>query len=77
MKAAGTRSRRALNSPVGHALATGERGGQPRYLAITIETSLRSAWYFISPLRQTEGLLQSIAAVIDVDILCRLSPIPP
>src|SRR4029453_10320773 len=51
-----------------HAPATGERGGQPVYSAIAIETSLALRLVFHQPLRQTEGLLRSIAAVLDVDI---------
>src|SRR4029453_5034834 len=51
-----------------HAPATGERGGQPVYSAIAIETSLALRLVFHQPLRQTEGLLRSIAAALDVDI---------
>ena len=49
-----------------HAPATGERGGQPVYSAIAIETSLALRLVFHQPLRQTEGLLRSIAAVLHV-----------
>jgi Transposase DDE domain len=47
-----------------HAPATGERGGQPVYSAIAIETSLALRLVFHQPLRQTEGLLRSIADVL-------------
>jgi hypothetical protein len=48
--------------------ATGNRGGQPIYLAIAIETSLALRLVFHQPLRQTEGLLRSIADVLKIDI---------
>jgi transposase len=51
-----------------HALATRERGGQPIYSAIAIETGLALRLVFHQPLRQTEGLLRSIADVLGVDI---------
>lgn len=51
-----------------HAPATGERGGQPVYSPIAIETSLALRLVFHQPLRQTEGLLRSIAALLQVDI---------
>ena len=51
-----------------HAPATGERGGQPLYSAIAIETGLALRLVFHQPLRQTEGLLRSIANVLKVDI---------
>jgi Transposase DDE domain len=51
-----------------HAAATGERGGQPVYSAIAIETGLALRLVFHQPLRQTEGLLRSLAAVLGVDI---------
>ena len=41
--------------------ATRKRGGQPIYSAIAIETSLALRLVFHQPLRQTEGLLRSIA----------------
>jgi hypothetical protein len=44
-----------------HAPATGERGGQPVYSAIAIETGLALRLVFHQSLRQTEGLLRSIA----------------
>ena len=50
-----------------HAPATGERRGQPVYSAIAIETGLALRLVFHQPLRQTEGLLRSLAAVLGVD----------
>ena len=51
-----------------HAPATGERGAQPIYSAIAIETGLALRLVFHEPLRQTEGMLRSIAAVLGVNI---------
>jgi hypothetical protein len=51
-----------------HAPTTGERGGQPIYSAITIETGLALRLVFHQPLRQTEGLLRSIADVLRIDV---------
>src|SRR5580693_930103 len=51
-----------------HAPATGERGGQPIYSPIAIETALTLRLVFHQPLRQTEGLLRSIAALLHIDI---------
>jgi len=51
-----------------HAPATGERGGQPVYSAIAIETGLALRLVFHQPLRQTEGLLRSIADRLGIDI---------
>jgi transposase len=51
-----------------HAPATGERGGQPVYSAIAIETGLALRLVFHQPLRQTEGLLRSIADVLGINI---------
>ena len=48
--------------------ATGKRGVQPIYSAIAIETSLALRLVFHQPLRQTEGLLRSIADVLKIDI---------
>jgi transposase len=48
--------------------ATGKRGGQPVYSALAIETSLALRLVFHLPLRQTEGLLRSIAEVLKIDI---------
>jgi transposase len=47
--------------------ATRERGGQPIYSAIAIETGLALRLVFHQPLGQTEGLLRSIADVLGVD----------
>jgi transposase len=51
-----------------HAPATGERGGQPIYSTIAMETALTLRLVFHQPLRQTEGLLRSIAALLDIEI---------
>jgi hypothetical protein len=51
-----------------HAPATGTRGGQPIYSAIAIETGLALRLVFHQPLRQTEGLLRSIADVLEINI---------
>jgi Transposase DDE domain len=45
--------------------ATGKRSGQPIYSSIAIETSLAVRLVFHQPLRQTEGLLRSIANVLE------------
>jgi Transposase DDE domain len=42
-------------------------GGQPVYSAIAIETGLALRLVFHQPLRQTEGMLRSIADVLGVD----------
>jgi hypothetical protein len=51
-----------------HAPATGERGAQPTYSAIAIETCLALRLVFLQPLRQTEGLVRSLAGLLKVDI---------
>jgi transposase len=51
-----------------HAPATGKPGGQPIYSAIAIETGLALRLVFHQPLRQTEGLLGSIADALGVNI---------
>ena len=51
-----------------HAPATGARGGQPIYSAIAIETGLALRLVFHQPLRQTEGLLRSIADLLGISI---------
>ena len=48
--------------------ATGRPGGQPIYSALAIETALTIRVVFHQPLRQTEGLLRSMADVLGVDI---------
>jgi hypothetical protein len=48
--------------------ATAKRGGQPIYSATAIETGLVLRLVFHQPLRQTEGLLRSIATVLGLDI---------
>ncbi len=51
-----------------HAPATGERGGQPVYSSLAIETGLALRLVFHQPLRQTEGMLRSLAEVLRIDI---------
>jgi hypothetical protein len=51
-----------------HAPATGERGGQPIYSAIAVETGLALRLVFHQALRQTEGLLRSIVNVLGIDL---------
>jgi transposase len=51
-----------------HAPATGARGGQPIYSPVAIETGLALRLVFHQPLRQTEGLLRSIADALGIDI---------
>jgi hypothetical protein len=51
-----------------HVPASRERGGQPIYSAIAIKTGLALRLAFHQPLRQTEGLLRSIADLLGVDI---------
>ena len=51
-----------------HAPATGERGGQPVYSDIAIETGLALRLVLHQPLRQTEGVLRSIADLLGVRI---------
>jgi hypothetical protein len=48
--------------------ATGERGGSPVCSSLAIETSRALRRAFHQPLRQTEGLLRSIAGALKVDI---------
>jgi hypothetical protein len=48
--------------------ATGKRGGQPVYSSLAIKTGLALRLVFHQPLRQTEGLLRSIADVLAIDI---------
>ena len=48
--------------------ATGGRGGQPIYSATAIETGLALRLVFHQSLRQTEGLLRSIANMLELDI---------
>jgi hypothetical protein len=51
-----------------HTPVTRERGGQPIYAAIAIETGLALGLVFYQPLRQTENLLRSIADVLGIAI---------
>src|SRR5271154_3077849 len=50
-----------------HAPATRERGGQPVYSALAIETGLALRLVFHQPLRQTEGLLRAIVEALKID----------
>jgi hypothetical protein len=47
---------------------SGDRGGQPIYSAIAIETGLALRLVFHQPLRQIEDLLRSIAGVLSLNI---------
>ena len=51
--------------------ANGRPGGQRKYADIAIEAALTIRMVFHLPLRQTEGFLQSLAGLLDVDL-----PIP-
>jgi hypothetical protein len=44
------------------------RGGQPRYSDLAIESCLTLGMVFHQPLRQTQGLMRSIAALLEVEI---------
>jgi hypothetical protein len=46
----------------------GDRSGQLIHSAIAIETALALRLVFHQPLRQTEGLLRSIADVLEINI---------
>jgi len=48
--------------------ATRERGGQRRFSDTAIETALTLRLVFHLPLRQTEGLLRSLFALMDLDL---------
>ncbi len=54
-----------------HAPANGRRGGQRKYADMAIEAALTIRMVFHLPLRQTEGFLQSLAQLLEVDL-----PIP-
>jgi len=47
---------------------TRERGGQRRFSAVAIETALTLRLVFHLPLRQTEGFLRSLFALMDLDL---------
>ena len=49
-------------------MACAARRGQPIYSAVAIETGLALRLVFHQPLRQTEGLLRSIANVLGISI---------
>jgi hypothetical protein len=51
-----------------YAPATGERGGQAVYSDIAIETGLALRLVLHQPLRQTEGVLRSIADLLGIQI---------
>lgn len=45
------------------------RGGQPRYSDLAIELCLTLGLVFKQPLRQTQGLMRSIARLLEVEIV--------
>jgi len=49
---------------------TGQRGAQPIYADIAIETALALRLLFHLPLRQTEGFLGSVLSLMDVSLPC-------
>jgi len=49
---------------------SGKRGGQEVYSDIAIETALTLRILFHLPLRQTEGFLNSILSLMDLDLPC-------
>ena len=51
-----------------HAPVTGQRGGQPVYSDLAIETGLALRLVLHQPLRQTEGALRSIGDLLGVEI---------
>jgi hypothetical protein len=53
------------------------RGGQPRYSALAIATALTLRTMFRLALRQTEGLIGSIIALLDLDLRCRTTHLEP
>ena len=48
----------------------GKRGGQPVYSGLAIETALTLRAVFHLVLRQTEGFLQSLVKLMDLDLPC-------
>ena len=48
--------------------SAGKRGGQQRYSDLAIETALTLRLVFNLPLRQTEGFLRSVLALIGADL---------
>jgi hypothetical protein len=52
-----------------HAPVSGKRGGQAVYSDVTIETGLALRLVFHQPLRQTEGAMRSIVALLGVDLV--------
>ena len=51
-----------------HAPVTGQRGGQPVYSDVAIETGLALGLVFHQPLRRTEGAMRSIVGLLGVDL---------
>src|ERR1700738_884717 len=51
-----------------HGPATGKRGGQPVYSHVAIETGLALRLVLHQPLRQTDGAMRSIVALLGVDL---------
>ena len=50
------------------------RGGQRRYSELAIATALTLKAVFRLALRQTEGLIGSIIALLGLDLACRTTP---
>jgi hypothetical protein len=59
------------------AVKTGNRGGQPVYSDLAIETSLTLRLVFKQPLRQTTGLLRSLTELLKLDESFRFRIIRP
>lgn len=51
-----------------NALPTGQRGAQPKYSDLAIETSLSIRLVFKQPLRQAEGMLRSLFEIMSVNL---------
>ena len=51
-----------------HTPMTGKRGGQPLYSDLAIETGLALRLVPHQPLRQTDGAMRSIVALLGVDL---------
>ena len=51
-----------------YAEPTGKRGAQPKFSELAIETALSLRLVFGQPLRQTEGLIESIFEMMDQDL---------
>ncbi len=61
----GSQTRRAKR---GHRPKNGRRGGQPRYSNLAIVTALTLRMVFHLPLRQTEGFLDSLLRLMELDL---------